>query len=71
MRTNIEIDDALIERAMKIYRMPTKRGVVDLALRRLVQAMDRPERLTMEGTGWDGDLSALREDARPRRRKRR
>jgi Arc/MetJ family transcription regulator len=33
-RTNIEIDDALVERAMRIYRLGSKREAVDLALRR-------------------------------------
>jgi Arc/MetJ family transcription regulator len=60
-RTNIEIDDDLIERAMRLYRVPTKRAAVDLALRRLVaEAMTREEALAMEGSGWDGDLESLR-----------
>jgi len=32
-RTNIEINDELIERVMQIYRLPSKREAVDLALR--------------------------------------
>lgn len=35
-RTNIEIDDDLIDRPMRTYRLGTKREAVDLALRRLV-----------------------------------
>jgi Arc/MetJ family transcription regulator len=62
-RTNIEIDDELVERAMRRYRLPSKRAAVDLALRRLVgEPMSRDEALAMEGTGWDGDLDALRAD---------
>jgi Arc/MetJ family transcription regulator len=34
-RTNIEIDDELIERVMRRYRLPSKRAAVELALRRL------------------------------------
>jgi Arc/MetJ family transcription regulator len=34
-RTNIEIDDELVERARRRYRLPSKRAAVDLALRRL------------------------------------
>ncbi|HEX6677685.1 MAG TPA: type II toxin-antitoxin system VapB family antitoxin [Actinomycetes bacterium] len=60
-RTNIEIDDALVERVMRRYRLTSKRAAVDLALRRLVgDPMTREEALAMEGRGWDGDLDAMR-----------
>lgn len=60
-RTNIDIDDELVAQAMVIYRLRTKREAVDLALRRLVgDPMTRDEALAMEGSGWDGDLEALR-----------
>lgn len=67
MRTNIEIDDALVERAMKVYQLSTKRAVVELALQRLVDSMSRAEQLAMEGTGWDGDLAELRDEPIARR----
>jgi len=35
-RTNVVVDDELIERAMKLYNLRTKREAIDLALRRLV-----------------------------------
>lgn len=60
-RTNIDIDDELIARAMARYRLSTKREAVDLALRRLVgNPMTREDALAMEGTGWEGDLDAMR-----------
>ena len=60
-RTNIEIDDELIGRAMRLYRLPSKREAVDLALRRLVaEPMSREEMLSAEGTGWGGDLDEIR-----------
>jgi Arc/MetJ family transcription regulator len=60
-RTNIEIDDVLIERAMRIYRLRSKREAVDLALRRLVgEPLSVGEARAMEGTGWGGDLDELR-----------
>lgn len=66
-RTNIEIDDRLVDAAMRRYGLPSKRAAVDLALRRLVgDAMDRDEALAMEGTGWDGDLDDLRSNDTPR-----
>jgi Arc/MetJ family transcription regulator len=68
-RTNIEIDDALVDRAMRIYRLRSKREAVDLALRRLVgEPMDRSEALAMEARGWAGDLAEIRSpDALPLR----
>jgi Arc/MetJ family transcription regulator len=60
-RTNIEIDDDLIGRAMRLYRLPSKREAVDLALRRLVgEPVSREEMLAAEGTGWAGDLAEIR-----------
>lgn len=60
-RTNIEIDDVLIGRAMRLYRLRSKREAVDLALRRLVgEPMSRDEVLASEGSGWSGDLTEIR-----------
>jgi len=60
-RTNIEIDDLLVDRAMRLYRLRSKREAVDLALRRLVgEPMSREEILATEGTGWAGDLVDIR-----------
>ncbi|HEU4737029.1 MAG TPA: type II toxin-antitoxin system VapB family antitoxin [Solirubrobacterales bacterium] len=60
-RTNVEIDDVLIDRAMRLYRLRSKREAVDLALRRLVgEPMGRDEALAAEGTGWAGDLAEVR-----------
>ncbi|MEX1126339.1 MAG: type II toxin-antitoxin system VapB family antitoxin [Acidimicrobiia bacterium] len=57
-RTNIDLDDRLVEMAMQRYGLHTKREVVDLALRRLVGGvLSREQALAMEGFGWDGDLA--------------
>jgi Arc/MetJ family transcription regulator len=65
-RTNIEIDDELVERAMRIHRLRSKREAVDLALRRLVgEPMTREEMLAMEGMGWAGDLDEMRSQEVP------
>jgi Arc/MetJ family transcription regulator len=62
-RTNIDIDDQLVDRAMKLYRLSSKRAAVDLALRRLVdEPMSKEEVLAMEGTGWGGDLDEMRDE---------
>jgi len=62
-RTNIDIDDALIERVMRRYRVTTKREAVDLALRRAAgEPLSREELLALRGMGWEGDLDELRRD---------
>jgi len=60
-RTNIEIDDVLVDRAMRLYRLRSKREAVDLALRKLVgERMSREEMLEAEGRGWGGNLDEIR-----------
>lgn len=60
-RTNIEIDDDLVGRAMRIYRLKSKREAVDFALRKLVgERMSGDEMLGAEGRGWGGDLDEIR-----------
>jgi Arc/MetJ family transcription regulator len=60
-RTNVELDDALVERVMSRYGVPTKRAAIDLALRRLdLEPMSREEALAMRGSGWEGDLEEMR-----------
>ena len=51
-RTNIDVDDELIARVMRIYNLRTKREAIDLALRKAVE-VDRDQRmLEMRGSGW-------------------
>jgi Arc/MetJ family transcription regulator len=60
-RTNIDIDDDLIERVMHRYGLTTKKEAVDFALRSIAwEPMSRDEALAMQGTGWEGDLDEMR-----------
>ena len=59
-RTNIDIDEKLVERVMHDYGLRSKREAVDLALRRLVQAATKEETLALQGSGWIGELDDLR-----------
>ena len=59
-RTNVVVDDELIERALRIYGLRTKREAIDLALRRLVGEYEARDMLAMEGIGWEGDLEEMR-----------
>lgn len=64
-RTNIDIDDELVMRVMRAYRLKTKREAVDFALRRLIKKLTREEILAMRGVGWDGDLDEMRRTRYP------
>ena len=54
------VDDELIERAMRLYGLRTKREAIDFALRRLVGEYEPIDMLDMEGIGWEGDLDEMR-----------
>lgn len=59
-RTNIVVDDVLIERVMRLYGLKTKREAVDFALRAVAGEKKRRDMLDLEGSGWKGDLEKLR-----------
>ena len=59
-RTNIAIDEALIRKVMRVYRLRTKKEAVDFALRALVGDRKRRDMLDLEGAGWEGDLASMR-----------
>jgi Arc/MetJ family transcription regulator len=63
MRTNIEIDDSLLQQAMEIVKASTKKETVEAALRLTVQLHQQEQALKkLWGIGWDGDLAAMREN---------
>ncbi len=65
MRTNIEIDDDLLDRAMTAAGLPTKKATVEEGLRLLVQVKAQVEALhDLKGLGWDGNLGARRQGRR-------
>jgi Arc/MetJ family transcription regulator len=61
-RTNIELDEELVEKAMRLTGARTKREVVDIALRRLVEkgSLYRALRRLRGKLEWDGDVGAWR-----------
>ena len=59
-RTNVVVDDQLIERVMKLYGLRTKREAIEFALRAVAGSRDRSSILDLEGIGWGGDLKELR-----------
>lgn len=63
-RTNVVVDDDLIGRVMRVYGLRTKRAAIDFALRRTLAVVEDPHEraLGLEGTGWEGDLDAMRDE---------
>jgi Arc/MetJ family transcription regulator len=49
MRTNIVLDDDLVQEAKKLTGIKTKRALVDLALRALVRSRKAPSLLDLKG----------------------
>jgi Arc/MetJ family transcription regulator len=63
MRTNIVIDDSLMAEAMRLSCIKTKKGVIDQALRLLVQIKRQEAVRRLKGTlHWKGDLEKMRLD---------
>jgi Arc/MetJ family transcription regulator len=57
MRTNIVLDDKLLERAQKLTGIKTKREVVQEALRTLILLREQAEIRHLRGKlKWDGNL---------------
>lgn len=62
MRTNIEIDDALMAEAMRATGDATKRAVVERGLRMLVQVKRQGSIRRLRGqVRWTGDLDESRQ----------
>lgn len=66
MRTNIVLDDELVDRAQKLTGIKTKRELVNEALRTLIQLHEQAEIRTLRGKlKWEGNLSEQRQTRLP------
>ncbi len=62
MRTNIDIDDALMAEARRVTGLPTKKATIEEALRLLLRLRGQQDILALAGkVSWTGDLEASRE----------
>lgn len=63
MRTNIVIDDQLMTEAQRLTGITTKKGVVEAALKLLVQLKQQETVKAWRGKlQWEGDLESMRLD---------
>jgi Arc/MetJ family transcription regulator len=63
MRTNIVIDDALMDEVLQATGLKTKKEAVELGLRTLLRLSAQAEIRRYRGKlAWEGDLEAMRLD---------
>lgn len=61
MRTNIVLDDKLVEEGLRFTGFKTKKELVNYALQELVSRKKRKTTLKLEGKlHWEGDLNEMR-----------
>ena len=63
MRTSVVLDDELIEEALKVSRLKTKKAAIEEGLRLLVQVKRQAAIRRFRGKlKWTGDLARMRRD---------
>jgi Arc/MetJ family transcription regulator len=66
MRTNIEIDDALIQEALRVSGLKTKHAAVEAGLKALIRLNRQKKILDLAGkVRWEGNLDESREGRWP------
>ncbi len=61
MRTNIDLNDKLVEKAKKYGDLTTKKDIVNAALIDYVEKLAKLELLKMKGSMvWEGNLEEMR-----------
>jgi Arc/MetJ family transcription regulator len=60
-RTNIDLDDRLVEEGLRVFKCKTKKELIHLALQELLKTEKRKEILKLQGRlKWEGDLEETR-----------
>jgi Arc/MetJ family transcription regulator len=61
MRTNIELDDVLVKKAMELTHISTKKVLINKALEELIKSNNRKGMLKYIDSGiWEGNLKEMR-----------
>jgi Arc/MetJ family transcription regulator len=62
MRTNIDLDDSLVSRGLKLSGLRTKKDLVNMALREFIRRKDQKKILELQGKiHWEGNLDLMRQ----------
>jgi Arc/MetJ family transcription regulator len=60
-RTNIVLNEKLVEKGKKVTGLKTSKSVVDFALKELIRRSNQRQILRLFGSvDWDGNLSQMR-----------
>jgi Arc/MetJ family transcription regulator len=69
-RTNLVLDEQILEEAVRLAGAKTYSRTVDIALREFIRRAKARRILELAGSGlWEGDLSEMRRDVRRRKRR--
>ena len=61
MRTNVELDDVVVKKAMELTKIPTKKALLNKALEELIKSNERRKMIKFIDSGvWKGDLKEMR-----------
>ena len=61
MRTNVELDDVLVKKAMEVTKITTKKALINKALEELIKSNTRKGMLKFIDSGaWEGNLEEMR-----------
>jgi len=61
MRTNVDLDDVLVKKAMDVTKITTKKAVINKALEELIKTNTRKGMLKFFDSGaWEGNLKEMR-----------
>jgi Arc/MetJ family transcription regulator len=61
MRTNIEINDQIMDEAIRLSNLKTKKEVVETALKSFIEKLKRQNMLKLKGNvNWEGNLDEMR-----------
>ena len=62
MKTSVDIDERLVERAMSLTGLKTKTELVNYALSELIRKNEQKQMLNLRGNvSWVGNLDEMRE----------
>lgn len=60
-KTSIDLDDKLINEAMRLCKGRTKKEVVNMALQKLIMGISQQKFLKLRGKiNWEGELDKMR-----------
>ncbi len=60
-RTNIELDEKLVNEWMRLFKKKTKKELIDFALREVIRREKAKGVLALEGkVNWEGNLREMR-----------